>query len=61
MKNFSIYPFPINQLSYGNKENKFVSTITEINTRDKKNFDEIQRVNDSLEYKNLKENWLNQD
>ena len=43
------------------KKNKFVSTITEINTRDKKNFDEIQRVNDSLEYKNLKENWLNQD
>jgi len=26
----------------------------------KNNFDEIQRVNDSSEYKNLKENWLNQ-
>ena len=60
VRNFSIYPFPINQLSYGNKENKFVSTISETNTHHKNNFDEIQRVNDSSEYKNLKENWLNQ-
>lgn len=54
--NFSIYPFPVTQLSYGKKNNLFKSTITSnpINN----DFSNLNKVASEDEYKNLKSNWL---
>ncbi len=55
--NFSIYPFPVSQLSYGRKNNKFESSITP--SSKKKNFSDLNKVSNINEYKQYKDEWLN--
>ena len=54
--NFSIYPFPITQLSYGKKNNLFASSITSSPVED--DFSSLNKVSSGNEYENLKSNWL---
>ena len=58
VENYSVYPFPIGQLSYGNKVNKFKSTITENINSKSSTFDETQRVNSISDYIELKNKWI---
>ena len=54
---FSIYPFPIKQLSYGNKKNFFESSINP--TSDfSEGFVYKNKVSSLFEYKKLLEQWL---
>jgi GR25 family glycosyltransferase involved in LPS biosynthesis len=53
VKNFSIEPFPISQLSYGSKQNVFKSDIN-VNTTNK---EDIEKVVNKKEYKDLKKIW----
>tara|TARA_B100002019_G_scaffold180948_1_gene156246 strand:- start:448 stop:1281 length:834 start_codon:yes stop_codon:yes gene_type:complete len=58
VENYSVYPFPIGQLSYGNKVNKFDSTISE-NVNSKNNsFEKTQRANSTSDYIKLKNKWI---
>jgi len=56
--NYSMYPFPIKQLSYGNKNNYFKSTI---NPEKDSNFqfDNINKVTSRKEYNLLLSKWIN--
>lgn len=54
--NFSIYPFPVTQLSYGKKNNLFKSSITSSPVSN--DFSSLNKVASGNEYKNLKSNWL---
>jgi len=54
---YSIYPFPVTQLSYGRKNNKFKSSITAArNVKDR--FTERNRVETSEEYRKLLIDWF---
>jgi GR25 family glycosyltransferase involved in LPS biosynthesis len=55
--NYSLYPFPINQLSYGNKKNIFKSTISE-DFNSSSSFENTQKVENEQEYKRLLSKWL---
>ena len=57
VKDFSIYPFPIKQLSYGNKKNYFESSINPINNFSYE-FVSKNKVNSAFEYKKLLNQWL---
>lgn len=54
--NFSIYPFPVTQLSYGKKNNLFKSSITSNPVNN--DFSSLNKVSSGKEYNNLKSNWL---
>ena len=56
--NYSMYPFPIKQLSYGNKNNYFKSTI---NPEKDSNFqfDNINKVTSRKDYNLLLSKWIN--
>ena len=54
--NFSIYPFPVGQHSYGNKINKFSSSIFTNNTGN--DFENRIRVESQAEFNNLLNEWL---
>ena len=54
--NFSIYPFPVGQHSYGAKSNKFDSTI--FTNNDEYDFINNLRVDSSEEYTKLLNKWL---
>ena len=54
--NFSIYPFPVGQHSYGGKSNKFNSTIFTNNS--KYDFNNNLRIETSTHYKKLLKEWL---
>lgn len=60
VENYSVYPFPIAQLSYGNKVNKFKSTISENINSNNNRFDETQRVNSVSDYIELKNKWISE-
>lgn len=53
IKNYSIYPFCIGQHSYGNKINKFPSSITS-NQIESKNFSNINSISEEQNYRELK-------
>ena len=52
VKDFSLYPFPIKQLSYGNKKNYFESSINPTNDFSEE-FVNKNKVSSLFEYKNL--------
>ena len=54
--NFSIYPFPVTQLSYGRKKNLFKSSIT--SDQENYNFTNLNKIKNQDEYLKLKEDWL---
>lgn len=54
--NYSIYPFPVRQLSYGRKKNTFSSTIASQNTSE--SFTDKYRVENKSEYQNLLNKWI---
>ena len=54
--NYSIYPFPVKQLSYGRKNNKFASSITVSSST--KNFENKNNVRNKIEYDSLLKEWL---
>ena len=54
--NYSIYPFPIRQLSYGRKNNKFESTIT--SSKKSSDFIDRNKISSTYEYKKLLNTWL---
>ena len=54
--NFSIYPFPVSQLSYGRKNNQFESSIT--SNSNKKNFSDLNKIKSFNDYKKFKDEWL---
>jgi GR25 family glycosyltransferase involved in LPS biosynthesis len=57
IKNYSIYPFCIGQHSYGNKINKFPSSITS-NQIESKNFSNINSISEEQNYRELKKIWV---
>jgi len=54
--NYSIYPFPITQLSYGKNKNLFKSSVTSEPVNN--DFSNMNRVESGEEYRKLKSNWL---
>lgn len=56
--NFSLYPFPIEQLSYGKKINKFKSTISDENSSNIGSFESIKKTKNPAQYQKLLEEWL---
>ncbi len=57
VKDYSLYPFPIKQLSYGNKKNYFESSINPTNDFSEE-FVNKNKVSSLFEYKNLLNQWL---
>jgi GR25 family glycosyltransferase involved in LPS biosynthesis len=58
VENFSVYPFCIGQYSYGNRKNRFSSSITS-SQNESENFSNTNFISEYQDYDLLKQIWIN--